>query len=189
MWNGVAGALMAGALFIGCGGGKAKQQPPDAGGFSGHVQTGLAGDEPLSALSSDELMQLCEDVTPGFIATRCNALGILTAKYTAIDTTVTDADLAAACRSTVSDCESRGGAGQPDCAAMDTPPSAASCIAIVSDYVACVNASVDAFPTCSQVTRAFLGSDTTVAEPAACQTLDRECPDLTVSPATGYTQY
>jgi hypothetical protein len=181
----VAAIGMSSALLASCGGKGKTQQTSDGGPEVVHAQTSVGADEPLGALSSDELTQLCTDVTPALVTTACTVLGITAAKYMAFDTTLTDADLKAACRSATSDCVSHGGAGQPDCVGADSPPSS-SCIATVGDYVACVNATGDAFPTCSQVTRAFLGSEMPVAEPAACQALDQECPDLNGMPTAAY---
>jgi hypothetical protein len=183
---GISVVALTGGLLAGCGGGKASPQPPDGSAGNGHVDTSVGTDQPLAALSPTDFMQLCTDVTPGFVSITCNGLGIAAARATAFDTTVTDADLKAACRSAAEDCQSRGGAGQPDCASMDTPPSGATCTATVGDYVACVNASVDALPTCSDVTRAFLADDSTVPEPSACVALDRACPALAATPAAGF---
>src|SRR5262249_2704762 len=131
-----------GALVAGCGGGKPSDHP-DGGSGSAHVQTSGDTDEPLGTLSPSELPQVCVDGTPAFGATRCTALGVVAATYAGCDAPLTDAELKDACLSAADDCASHAGAAGPDCAGADSPLSP-SCIATVGDYVACVNATVDA---------------------------------------------
>jgi hypothetical protein len=136
----------------------------------------VSPDKQLGALTPGEAAHVCEEASPSLRAVSCNLAGFISASYSAAyDTSLTDAQLQAACSAAASACQSQ--LAQPDCSGISRPPG--SCMATVGEYFACLDDTVALVPDCSATTRAMLtGTGPNLTKPATCQTLALKCPGL-----------
>jgi len=155
--------------------------------------TGLPATTPLTSLTDDQAMQLCDKLDNYFTPTLkdfdCRFAGLLAA---ALSNPATDAAAQAACKSAYDMCEAAPSETTDTC----SKPTG-MCTATVGEFEACANDSAAvfdqlsaSFPSCATLTLADLmdtggGNTMDPMDPASCTTLDMKCPDAPKPPSGG----
>jgi hypothetical protein len=179
------------AMMASCGPGSGNGRA-DGGGDSGGV-TSVSASQPLNALTSAQIMQLCADVAAYVAqipaADKCKIGGVSGAIIARDNgTATTDAQLQSACMSAVNLCPGNPQDGGT-CDIGDTSTCAAT--ATVSEYTTCLSDLVtgteqvaSTLPTRSTLTASSVSAADSAlaaaADPASCVKLMTDCPNLKV---------
>jgi hypothetical protein len=191
----VLASLFTVAALVGCG--------SSSGGGGGGFSTSVPGGTKLSSLTTAQAAQLCTDLTTyestqsaTQTADGCKQFGIDAAfeAQTSSSTTLTDAQLQAACTAAYSNCTSMdgGSGGQALCTSTTFAGEPTACTSSVSDVQKCIsdmnsaNATFyGALPACGALTTATLasaeatlngdGGSSGPADPASCMPIEANC--------------
>jgi hypothetical protein len=161
----------------------------------GDFTTGLPATTPLTSLTDDQSMQLCDKLdsyfSPSLKDFDCRFAGIIAVAFSQ-PPPESDAAAQAACKAAYDMCQAAPTETTETC----SKPTG-MCTATVGEFEACANDSralltqaLGSFPSCATLTLQDLmdggGGDMMQAmDPASCTTLDMKCPDAPMPPSGG----